>query len=161
MFEASDEWWTRKIAVSSLYIIVKIFTVYNFILLCSNYWLSTCRHVPMQKPWKIKVCQIMTSWTSCLEARLQQGKMRSTQAVKYQRKPLEGLRTLLVAQTLLTPNVNPLWMLMQWRLKVHNRRGQDQQWLRGKAWQPVSTFSSQFARNQEKSVQLRKRCPTL
>ena len=50
MFEASDEWWTRKIAVSSLYIIVKIFTVYNFILLCSNYWLSTCRHVPMQKP---------------------------------------------------------------------------------------------------------------
>ena len=37
MFEASDEWWTRKIAHSSLYIIVKIFTVYNFILLCSNY----------------------------------------------------------------------------------------------------------------------------
>ena len=33
MIKASDEWWTQKIAVSSLYIIVKIFTVYNYIIL--------------------------------------------------------------------------------------------------------------------------------
>ena len=32
MLEASDEWWTRMIAISSLYIIVKIFTVYNCII---------------------------------------------------------------------------------------------------------------------------------
>ena len=32
MLEASDKWWTRKIAVSSLYIIVKIFIVYNYII---------------------------------------------------------------------------------------------------------------------------------
>ena len=32
MFEASDEWWTRKIVVSSLYIIVKNSTVYNYIM---------------------------------------------------------------------------------------------------------------------------------
>ena len=32
MLEASDEWWTRKIAVSPLYMIVKIFTVYNYIV---------------------------------------------------------------------------------------------------------------------------------
>ena len=30
--DASSEWWTRKIAVSSLYIIVKNFTVYNYIV---------------------------------------------------------------------------------------------------------------------------------
>ena len=30
--EASDEWWTRKIVVSSLYIIVKNSTVYNYIM---------------------------------------------------------------------------------------------------------------------------------
>ena len=29
--EASDEWWTRKIEVSSLYIIVKNLIVYNYI----------------------------------------------------------------------------------------------------------------------------------
>ena len=32
MLEASEEWWTRKITVSSLYIIVKIFTIYNYII---------------------------------------------------------------------------------------------------------------------------------
>ena len=32
MLEATDEWLTRKITVSSLYIIVKIFTVYNYII---------------------------------------------------------------------------------------------------------------------------------
>ena len=32
MIEAPDEWWTRKIAVSSLYIIMKFFTVYNYII---------------------------------------------------------------------------------------------------------------------------------
>ena len=32
MFEAPDEWWTLKIAVSSLYIIMKFFTVYNYII---------------------------------------------------------------------------------------------------------------------------------
>ena len=33
MLEVSDEWWTRKIVVSSLYIIVKIFTIYNYIIM--------------------------------------------------------------------------------------------------------------------------------
>ncbi|XP_075650820.1 uncharacterized protein LOC142621403 [Castanea sativa] len=32
LLDASDEWWTRKIAVSSLYIIVKNSTVYNYIV---------------------------------------------------------------------------------------------------------------------------------
>ena len=32
MLEANEEWWTRKITVSSLYIIVKIFTIYNYII---------------------------------------------------------------------------------------------------------------------------------
>ena len=32
MLEASEQWWTRKIAVSSLYIILKIFTIYNYII---------------------------------------------------------------------------------------------------------------------------------
>ena len=32
MMEAPDEWWTWKIAVSSLYIIMKFFTVYNYII---------------------------------------------------------------------------------------------------------------------------------
>ena len=32
MLEAPDEWWTRKIAVSSLYIIMKFFTIYNYII---------------------------------------------------------------------------------------------------------------------------------
>jgi len=31
--EASDEWWTQKIEVSSLYIIVKNSTIYNYIVL--------------------------------------------------------------------------------------------------------------------------------
>ena len=31
-FEASDEWWTRKIAISSLYIIMKNSTIYNYIV---------------------------------------------------------------------------------------------------------------------------------
>ena len=30
MLDASDDWWTQKIAISSLYIIVKNFTVYNY-----------------------------------------------------------------------------------------------------------------------------------
>ena len=32
MLKASDEWWTRKITASSHYIIVKNFTVYNYII---------------------------------------------------------------------------------------------------------------------------------
>ena len=39
MLEASDEWWTRKIAISSLYIVVK--TLLSTTILCSNYWLSS------------------------------------------------------------------------------------------------------------------------
>ena len=30
--EAPNEWWTQKIAVSSLYIIMKFFTIYNYII---------------------------------------------------------------------------------------------------------------------------------
>ena len=30
--EASDEWWTRKFEVNSLYIIVKNSTIYNYIV---------------------------------------------------------------------------------------------------------------------------------
>ena len=30
--DAPDEWWTRKIAVSSFYIIIKFYTVYNYII---------------------------------------------------------------------------------------------------------------------------------
>ena len=32
MLEAPDEWWTRKIAASSLYIIMKFFAIYNYII---------------------------------------------------------------------------------------------------------------------------------
>ena len=105
---ASDEWWTRKIVVSSFYIIVKTSTIYNYILLFSNYWLSTYRHAPRQEPLKKKVCQIKTPWTSCLEAQLQRRKMHFARVVKYQRKALKGLRTPLITKNLLTPNVNPL-----------------------------------------------------
>ena len=38
---------------------------------------------------------------------------------------------------------------------------QDQQWIRGKAWQAMSNFSGEFAKNQERSVQPFKRYPTL
>ena len=32
MLEAHDEWWTRKIAVSSRYTIMKFFIAYNYII---------------------------------------------------------------------------------------------------------------------------------
>ena len=59
-------------------------------------------------------------------------------------------------------NVNPLQsQLTQWRLKAQHHPEQDQQWIRGKAWQAVSNFSGEFAKNQERSVQPFKRYPTL
>ena len=105
---------------------------------------------------------MLSSWKLCLKAQLQREKMHSARVVKYQRNAAKGLGTPLMEKDFLTPNVNPLQtQLTQWRLKAQHHLEQDRQWIRGKAWQAVSNFSGEFARNQERSVQPFKRCPTL
>ncbi|XP_075650137.1 uncharacterized protein LOC142620697 [Castanea sativa] len=51
--DATDDWWTRKIAVSSLHMSLRSLPLPT-IIFCSNYWLSTCRHVPSQEPLEKK-----------------------------------------------------------------------------------------------------------
>jgi len=50
------------------------------------------------------------------------GKCISARVVKYQRKAPKGFEDSADSKEFVDPNVNPLRMLTQWRLKAHHRR---------------------------------------
>ena len=129
--------------------------------MCSNYWLSTCRHVPRQEPLKKKGMPNLDSMDIMFGGMVATRKNAFCTSGQIPKESTEGSGNSTDSKEFVDPhcqpsvNVNP----MEVEGPSSSRVGPIVN--KGKGLASSVHLSGQFTRNQEKSVQLCKRCTTL